>query len=263
MFIGAVDTSVDLGVTAQQATGHGNDTLTGIENVTTGDGNDAITGNGLANVLTAGAGDDMLDGGAGDDVLHGGDGNDTLDGGTGDDELNGGDGDDTILVAAGSHIVDSGDGHDILDSRGREAGVDYYVDFTNIEEMYASNVASSSDWTPVSIGLIYHGGVDRDTVVAGSGADWIDGAKGRDDLSGGDGDEVLIGGNGRDVLSGGRGKDDIDAGNGNDTVDGAAAAAMSFTSALAMTGWMAARVRTNCALISPRLKRKACRWSGT
>ncbi len=96
VFSGTVNTTVRLTTTAAQATGHGNDRLIGIENVTTAGGNDRLTGNGAANILNAGAGDDSLYGGSGNDTLYGGSGNDLLRGDAGDDVLNGGTGGDTF-----------------------------------------------------------------------------------------------------------------------------------------------------------------------
>jgi serralysin len=84
-FTGTLATTVNLGLTAAQNTGHGADTLTGIEHVTSGSGNDRLTGNALGNSLVSGSGNDTLSGGAGNDVLEGGAGIDQLTGGTGRD----------------------------------------------------------------------------------------------------------------------------------------------------------------------------------
>ena len=84
------------------ATGEGNDTLLGIENVTTADGNDTLIGDGVANVLDAGWGDDTVLGGAGNDTLRGGWGSDVLSGGTGNDTLFGGGWSDTLSGGSGN-----------------------------------------------------------------------------------------------------------------------------------------------------------------
>ena len=84
------------------ATGEGNDTLLGIENVTTADGNDTLIGDGVANILDAGSGDDTVLGGAGNDTLRGGWGSDVLSGGTGNDTLFGGGWSDTLSGGSGN-----------------------------------------------------------------------------------------------------------------------------------------------------------------
>ncbi len=78
LFLGSADITVDLTTSSGQNTGHGTDTLIGIENVTSGTGNDSLTGNSGHNTLIADAGNDSLDGGTGNDSLDGGDGDDAL-----------------------------------------------------------------------------------------------------------------------------------------------------------------------------------------
>ena len=56
---------------APQATGAGNWTLNGIENLSGGINNDTLTGDGGTNVLAGNAGNDTLIGGAGNDTLYG------------------------------------------------------------------------------------------------------------------------------------------------------------------------------------------------
>lgn len=97
MFGGSVNTRVSLAITGAQDTGHGLDTLTGIENVTSGGGHDHLTGNGGANRLVGGAGNDTLIGGGGNDTLVGGAGSDLLEGGDGNDVLFGGEGGDRFV----------------------------------------------------------------------------------------------------------------------------------------------------------------------
>ncbi len=77
-FFGTADVTIDLGITGQQDTGHGMDTLISIEELNTGSGNDHLTGNAAANSFFGGAGDDTLNGGAGSDVLIGGAGADSF-----------------------------------------------------------------------------------------------------------------------------------------------------------------------------------------
>jgi Ca2+-binding RTX toxin-like protein len=70
---------------AQTASGDGDDSLVGIEQLVGSPFNDHLIGSQGPNRLTGGAGDDTLKGLAGNDVLVGGPGNDTLDGGPGSD----------------------------------------------------------------------------------------------------------------------------------------------------------------------------------
>ena len=75
----AAGVTVSLALTAAQATGGaGDDTLSGIENLTGSGFNDTLTGSTLANTIVGGAGDDQIDGRAGIDVLTGGAGADSF-----------------------------------------------------------------------------------------------------------------------------------------------------------------------------------------
>ena len=71
--------------TAQSTGGAGNDTLSGIENLTGSASGDALTGDSGINILSGLAGNDTLAGADGNDTLIGGAGNDTLTGGNGAD----------------------------------------------------------------------------------------------------------------------------------------------------------------------------------
>jgi Ca2+-binding RTX toxin-like protein len=85
----ASDVTVSLAIAGVQATGSGNDTLSGIENLTGSLHNDTLTGDTAANILFGGDGDDVLNGGAGADTLFGGNGADKFlfDHGTGQDTV--------------------------------------------------------------------------------------------------------------------------------------------------------------------------------
>lgn len=100
VYTGTADIVVDLRLTTAQATGQGNDRLTGIENVTSGEGNDILTGNAEGNLLQGGIGRDKLFGFAGNDTLLGDAGRDLLRGGAGDDVLRGGAGADIFVFVA-------------------------------------------------------------------------------------------------------------------------------------------------------------------
>lgn len=76
---------VGLDIMGLQATGAGNDSLSGIENLIGGSGADLFVGNGEANRLVGGGGADRLLGGDGADVLAGGEGKDVVAGGGGAD----------------------------------------------------------------------------------------------------------------------------------------------------------------------------------
>jgi Ca2+-binding RTX toxin-like protein len=118
---------VDLAAGTSASTQTGNDTLTGIENVTGGSGADHLQGGGANNLLQGQRGDDWLDGGSGDD---------TLDGGQGIDTLAGGDGADTLIGGANRDILTGGAGADMfvfssISDSGTRVGVrDVITDFT-------------------------------------------------------------------------------------------------------------------------------------
>ncbi|BEV01528.1 M10 family metallopeptidase [Novosphingobium olei] len=81
----SVALKVALDITGLQATGAGNDSLSGIENLIGGSGADLLVGDAAVNRLEGGAGADRLVGGAGADVLIGGEGKDITVGGAGAD----------------------------------------------------------------------------------------------------------------------------------------------------------------------------------
>lgn len=83
----AIRSAVKVGLDIQglQATGAGNDSLSGIENLITGAGADLLVGDAGANRLESGGGADRLVGGDGADVLIGGEGRDLTVGGGGAD----------------------------------------------------------------------------------------------------------------------------------------------------------------------------------
>jgi Ca2+-binding RTX toxin-like protein len=77
------DLFVDLG--AGTATGHGSDTLSGIEAVGAADGDDTLIGDGNDNIFFGWGGNDIIQGMAGNDELDGGIHSNQLDGGDGTD----------------------------------------------------------------------------------------------------------------------------------------------------------------------------------
>lgn len=106
--------TIDLAITAAQATGLGRDILSGIEGAIGGSLGDRLTGNGVANRLDGRLGNDLLTGRAGHDLLFGGGGRDTLEGGFGNDSLIGGDGVDVFHFGAGTDTIN--DFQDDVDS---------------------------------------------------------------------------------------------------------------------------------------------------
>ncbi len=200
-----VTANLETGATGGGAAGN---TISAVENVTGSDFDDTITGDAWDNDLHGGAGDDTLAGGDGNDVVEGGAGNDVLDeGGTanGSDELSGGDGTDTVVY---------------------EARV---ADLTvSLNGGFDDGAAGEGD------------DIDDDieTVLTGSGNDFIVGDADGRRLDGGPGDDLLIGASGDDILVGGPGIDTADyqtittgvrvdlgagqatGGSGNDTLEG-------------------------------------------
>ncbi|MDV7269964.1 Hint domain-containing protein [Thioclava sp. A2] len=150
-------------------------------------------------------------------LLAGQGGDDTIIGGSGDDSLWGGDGNDRFDVAqGGSDTIDGGAGYDIVDASGT-TDANFFVTFTNIEEIAGSNFGDSWGWDSGSV--VFYGGTGSDTVFAGTGDDTIYGGDGNDSLSGGAGNDSLNGGAGDDTLAGGAGADALDGGTGFDTAD--------------------------------------------
>lgn len=199
-----VDLNINDGLTKQNTSGGGEDTLLGIENATGGAGADFLTGDGN---------DNRLDGAAGIDTLTGGAGNDTLNGGAGADILNGGADTDTAAytgsTAGVTVVLDGvtfGKGGDAL---GDKLGAD-------IENAIGSAL--------------------NDIITGNAGINLLAGGAGNDTLSGGGEDDELEGGIGSDTLIGGAGKDDLIGGDGIDTASYAGSAAVTVTTEAAGFG---------------------------
>ena len=212
---------------AAQATGNGNWTLTGIENLTGGVADDTLTGDGDANVLGGSAGNDTLVGGGGNDVLYGDggiavDGHDVImtftdvativAGGIGSDVamMPGVDGNDLLEGGLGNDTIDGGGGTD----RATYAHASGAVTVTLTASGGSSSGADGLD-TLVSIENIL-GGAFNDTLTGNGQANVLDGGGGHDRLSGGAGNDALLGNSGDDALTGGAGDDTIDGGAGYD-----------------------------------------------
>ena len=66
------------------------------------------------------------------------------------------------------------------------------------------------------------GNKNDNTILGGTGADYLAGGAGNDTINGGDGNDILYGNTGNDSLNGGAGKDTLYSGTGNNTLTGGA-----------------------------------------
>lgn len=190
LFLGAVATRVDLRLTGRQATGHGSDLLSGIENVTTDSGADSLIGNALGNGFVTGAGND---------TIRAIEGNDRVDAGLGDDVADGGVGIDTF-VFTGTTAARLNLGYAGPQTTGY--GVDVVVGFENVAGGSGADLFTGS-----ALGNVMEGNAGADTLNGLDGNDTLVGGADSDRLDGGNGNDVLNGGLGNDVLVGGAGVD--------------------------------------------------------
>ncbi|MBR3747793.1 MAG: hypothetical protein IKN27_12615, partial [Selenomonadaceae bacterium] len=72
------------------------------------------------------------------------------------------------------------------------------------------------------------GNKNDNTMIGGTGADYLAGGAGNDTIDGGAGNDILSGGSGNDSLSGGAGKDTLYSGTGNNTLTGGASTDVFF-----------------------------------
>ncbi len=182
--------TVDLGVSGQQDTGEGRDTLIAVENLVGSAHDDLLTGNGAANDFSAGdgqdwlitnGGGDRLIGGAGHDSLWGGDGDDVIEGGLGDDTLFGGTGSDTASYATATAAVRI-DLTIMEDQNTGGAGSDTLVSIENIV---------GSDYADVLIGNA------GDNIITGGPTTWVGGGSDPSRFTG----DVMTGGGGNDIFA--------------------------------------------------------------
>jgi Ca2+-binding RTX toxin-like protein len=194
----------------------GDDTLytgSGADRIDAGEGRDHIEAGAGADRIDAGEGDDYVSGGEGADTIMGGGGNDVLVGNpsflTADDVIYGGAGDDTVRLALDGALsgsaatVDGGAGRDTLIWSGgfKSGGM---LDLS-------SGSASVPGGGSISGFEIFNirGSQQADTIIAGRGADYLNGQGGDDDLRGGVSNDTLVGGAGADSLDGGDGNDTL------------------------------------------------------
>ncbi|WP_156114991.1 hypothetical protein [Pseudomonas sp. ML96] len=193
----------------------------GSDYIDTGAGNDYAAGGAGSDTLIGGEGIDRLFGRSGDDLLIAnligdegagtnpsiGISGDWLDGGYGKDTLTGSGGDDGLFGGGDADLVIGGAGNDVIFGdtfTGNTPNIPIlaYVNIRIGDENYTTIESIASSW------------VDRqaygnDTLLAGSGDDWVYGAGGNDLIDGGVGSDYLIGGGGNDVVIGGEDNDTL------------------------------------------------------
>ena len=157
--------TVDLNIQGvAQDTGHGMDTLTGIEHVSGTAYNDILTGN---------IGDNWIWGEGGNDILSGGGGN------------------DLVEVDAGNSTLDGGLGTDTASFQ----GIDTFTDGVTVSLAWqgaVQTVAAGSDMTLTGFENLT--GTSHNDALTGDGADNV--------LAGSAGNDTLLGGGGNDLLYG-------------------------------------------------------------
>lgn len=202
---------------AGTATGEGNDTISGFENIVGSDYNDTLTGDGLGNRIDGGAGDDTIKGNAGIDILNGDAGNDTIYA-SARATINGGNQNDTVYFdydnSNGYGITVNLSTGELSNSNGATGSI------TNVENVYATHY--DDDISGNSADNILFGDYGDDTISGGGGNDDIQGGVGTDTLYGGGGDDVIAGHTEDDTIYGDAGNDILHGDVGNDTIYGGA-----------------------------------------
>ncbi len=118
---GAGGVGVQVNLVTGTASGDGNDTLAGIQNVNGSSFADSITGDDNANSLWGRGGPDHIQGKAGDDTIFGGAAADQIASGAGADNVAGQDGNDSIQGGAQNDRLQGGNGRDtILGQKGND-----------------------------------------------------------------------------------------------------------------------------------------------
>lgn len=214
---------------APQDTGHGWDTLIGIEALSGSPFDDVLIGDHGANWL-------VNSGNSGNDTLSGEGGDDLLEVDIGDHSLHGGAGSDTVSFLGLGFVTGAVSASLALQGAPQDTGRGMMT-LTGIENLSGTPFDDHLAGDGGDNLLAGHGG--SDTLIGGGGNDMLygDGAvmsddptgsgvsgppelfadlgfTGDDTLEGGKGDDTLIGGGGDDVLSGGQGRDRFAIGDG-------------------------------------------------
>ncbi len=171
VFNGNANAPYNRGVWANLGTGlvtggEGNDTLSGIENLTGSNYTDFLTGNAGNNRLIANDGTDTFYATAGTDTLDGGAGNDAIDFGT--------TGAATASLASGTYTITGGSGT-----------------FVGIEHLLGSSAGDN-----------FTGDAGSNKLDGKAGNDTLSGGQGNDELWGGAGSDRLVADGGSDYVSG-------------------------------------------------------------
>ncbi len=171
-----------------------------------GDGNDTIIGSPENDTILGDLGGDSIYAMDGDDEIYCGDGNDVAFGGNGDDLLDGGNQNDIFYWEPGADTINGAGGKDLLDFTAATADLTITMDDISNDGAIGSatkNISSSND-----------------TVLGGSGNDFIAGNGNANFIQGAVGNDTILGYGGADSLSGNGGNDSIDGGSGNDSLFG-------------------------------------------
>ncbi|MFN3235370.1 MAG: beta strand repeat-containing protein, partial [Gammaproteobacteria bacterium] len=199
----ASSSAVSVNLADGEATGEGNDVLSGITNIIGSANNDTFLGDSKDNDIDGGEGIDTIDyseasGAVNVNLETGtstGDGTDTL---SNIENIVGSDFDDTLEGDGGNNNIDGGGGTNT---------VSYSSSSSKVNVNLSSNSATGAGTDTFSNIDNVIGSSQADTLTGSSLANTINGGAGNDTISGGEGNDVLIGGSGNDSINGG---DDID-----------------------------------------------------
>ncbi|MBX9702076.1 MAG: hypothetical protein K2X74_21760, partial [Acetobacteraceae bacterium] len=195
----------------------GRDVLVGIAALRGSAFADTVSGGTAAERIEGGEGDDSLAGGGGADRLDGGAGNDTLDGGAGADTMAGGLGDDLYRVDSAADVIEEPGAATGIDTV--ESSVSLYLP-TTVEVLTLLAGAGGIFGVGNTLANRIQGNEAGNLIIAGAGADTVDGGGGDDSVFGQADADLLRGGEGRDWIFGGDADDTIEGGAGNDVLFG-------------------------------------------
>lgn len=149
--------SINANLTTDQATGVGNDSLPGIENVNGSDGSDSLTGDASSNTLNGGEGADTINGNGSNDQLNGQGGSDTIKGGDGDDAIKGGQGNDNLTGDNGNDTVNGDEGTNTCYIESTEFRDETCQLLPLLSHLFARVSGKFNNWNPAFTGcyLVY------------------------------------------------------------------------------------------------------------